>query len=482
VALRLGVFYGLAGTMGVSLIQFASSVIIARILAPDIIGIFVVSLAVTSLLQALRDLGASQYLIQEKNLTDEKIRSVFGASLVVGVMVAAALFFGRGYLADFYHKPEMSAVLAWLSVTFLLLPIGQPAMGMMRRERHFGKLTLCYLSGTLLGAITSIYFAMAGQGAMSMAYGAVASAVTTSIVALTLWPEHLFMTPSLSEWRTVGKFGVFVSGVSIINRAGSAAPELIMGSLLNFTSAAFFNRGVAFTRLFDRLFVGSVQTVLGPEFAAVKRSGAEITRLVLSASAAYAVIGWPCFVFLFWHAQTIVEFVYGAKWLGVVPALQALAIAQAILLLKSVANPIYESEGAMKLLFRNELIVQLVSIIAIAIAASFGFYYVIWAQVPLAVLAVVVHWRVISRAAKISIGQYLLAMKTPLSVTAMFAMVLVVLSNLDVHLLPDIASKIRLFIEALAMAIVYVALLAVHKDAFFGKLLALRRKTSHASE
>ena len=47
-------------------IALGSNMVLARLLTPDQIGVYSVSLAVIGLAQALRDFGVGSYLIQEK--------------------------------------------------------------------------------------------------------------------------------------------------------------------------------------------------------------------------------------------------------------------------------------------------------------------------------------------------------------------------------------------------------------------------------
>ena len=73
----------------ITFFQFVSSVIIARILTPAEIGIFSIAVLMSGLAGTVRDFGVTQYLIQEKELTQEKIRAAMALSIVVGWCLAA---------------------------------------------------------------------------------------------------------------------------------------------------------------------------------------------------------------------------------------------------------------------------------------------------------------------------------------------------------------------------------------------------------
>ena len=67
------------------LLAVASSMVVARLLTPAEIGVFSVSMVMLSFISVLRDFGAGQYLVQEKELTTERIRAVWALQLGLGV-------------------------------------------------------------------------------------------------------------------------------------------------------------------------------------------------------------------------------------------------------------------------------------------------------------------------------------------------------------------------------------------------------------
>ena len=65
------------------IVQFVSVMVIARLLTPEEIGIFSISLAVIALAQTLREFGLGAYVVQERELDRARIRSAFGVALVL---------------------------------------------------------------------------------------------------------------------------------------------------------------------------------------------------------------------------------------------------------------------------------------------------------------------------------------------------------------------------------------------------------------
>ncbi|MBK9705052.1 MAG: oligosaccharide flippase family protein [Betaproteobacteria bacterium] len=108
---------------GSILISIVSSMVIARLLTPGEIGTFSVTMVLLMFVATVRDMGAGQYLIQEKNLTIERIRAVWAVQLGLGVALACLVLLVSYPVAIFYDEPRMLTMVrsVWLSACWLLL-------------------------------------------------------------------------------------------------------------------------------------------------------------------------------------------------------------------------------------------------------------------------------------------------------------------------------------------------------------------------
>ena len=70
-------------------IHTVAIMVLARLLTPAEIGVYSVGAAVVALAHVLRDFGVGNYLIQEKELTQDRIRTAFGVALVIAWVMAA---------------------------------------------------------------------------------------------------------------------------------------------------------------------------------------------------------------------------------------------------------------------------------------------------------------------------------------------------------------------------------------------------------
>ncbi|HEU0196476.1 MAG TPA: oligosaccharide flippase family protein, partial [Nevskiaceae bacterium] len=63
--------------------SFGSVIIVSHILTPSEIGVFSVAAGMVALIHMLRDFGVSEYLVQEQELNESSIRTVFTINLAI---------------------------------------------------------------------------------------------------------------------------------------------------------------------------------------------------------------------------------------------------------------------------------------------------------------------------------------------------------------------------------------------------------------
>ncbi len=458
-SIKRGVAISFGKTGAAFLISFASNIVLARLLLPSEIGIFSTALAVLAILHAVRDFGLGRYLLKEPILTDDKIRTVFGVAILISWSLGAIIFLFRDQAAVFYRERQIAEILGWLSVNFLFLPFGQPALALMRRERRYGRLSVIAVLSSIAGAVVSITGALLGSGPLALAYGAMANTGTTVALCLASRPDHLLMLPSLKEWRSVLQFGSVGSGTTLINQFGAQAPELLLGRLLGFSAVGLYSRALGISAIIQRVFAQAVAWVMGPELAAVFRSGKAPVASVLLVTDFLTAVGWPALVFLAFKAHAIILLLYGENWLPAAALVPALCAYQAIRLVTSQSGALYEGSGDVKLQMRNALILQFVSIALLVIGSMHSLLAVAWLRALHGVIELIVQTSVYRRHVDIGLRALLATCRRSLVVTGGVAAVLAAMIALEQYYGGGGPGVLAL--EAAIVAVTYLALLHV---------------------
>lgn len=314
ISVRRALIISLVERYALIVISLTSNILIARLLSPQDIGLYSVSLAVIGIAQVLRDFGVGSYLIQEKNLTEAHVRSAFGVSLLMGGALFVVAFLGASQAGGFYGDPRMVSTLRICALNFLALPFCTVSLALLRRDMLFQKVLYVTLTATTIGFLVTIGLAYNGFGANSMAIGTVVTNVATGLSAWIARGAGTIMLPGLSAWRSVTSFGAQRSAASVATTVTNDLSELVSGKILGFTSVAMLSRAQGLMNLFQRDLMSAVHGVALPAFAKSSRENRDLESLHLAAVAAITVAGWPFFGFVAMYALELLRFLFGSQW------------------------------------------------------------------------------------------------------------------------------------------------------------------------
>jgi len=301
--------------------------VIARLLTPAEMGIFSVTMVLLMFLATVRDMGAGQYLVQEKDLTTERIRAVWAVQLGLGFSLACLVVVVSYPVAVFYKESRMHDIMLVVALNYVLNPFGAITYAWLMREMRFESVALMRFSAGVGGALTSIWLAWKGFGPISLAYGSLASTVVNAVLAVYYRPKSFPWLPGLAEIRRVVVFGSQLTASSIANTIAGGAPELLLGKLQNITAVGLYSRSNGLVQMFYRLFVDAVNSVCLPWFARHSRQQGGIAESFLKASSYVTAFGWSfCFGMIF-LAHPIIRALYGDQWDSSVDLARLLAVA-----------------------------------------------------------------------------------------------------------------------------------------------------------
>lgn len=353
-------------------IQFAGVLVLARILSPDDIGVFSVASFLMTLLHAFRDFGVVQYIIQERDLTREKIQAAMGVAIVLALAVALTLLACSGAVARFYGNPEIQKVLVVMAGSFAISPFGSLLIGIFRRE--FQLQTIFYIKtiSALCHVAVAITLGFNGFGALSLAWANFAGILSFGVAANLMRPAGVPWTPRLKHMGTIMSFGGIASVGNAANQAGANIPDIVIGKVMSMAAVGYFSRATGLVQLFTRLITGALLPLVLPYFAEKRRDGADLAGPYLDSVELLTALAWPFFAALALLASPMIRTLYGDQWGASVPIARLLCLAGAIASIALFAAQVMVASGKVRNSTYSNLIAQPFRIAAVVIGARYG--------------------------------------------------------------------------------------------------------------
>jgi len=378
-------------------LQIASTMVIARILTPQEIGVFAIAAVFSTLASMFRDFGVAEYLIQERELTRDKIAAALALNITVSWAMAAAMFFGAPFAAQFYGYPGVAHVMYVQAIGFLLVPFGAVTMAWFRRELDYRPVIICNTVGNVTSFATAVSMALAGFGVMALAWSTVAGIAAT--VALSVWfrPASLPRWPSLRGVGEVFQFSKFVSLMYIVGQVAKGLPEMIIGRALGAVEVAMFSRGNGLVELFARLISRSVFVVCMPYLAKADREEGSIARAYANGVSYLTAVGWPFIAFLGIAAYSAIRIVYGPQWDAAVPIAQILCLACALEITHCMSREAMLTRGLAKQGNNLQTILTVVLGVGLLVGVQFGLEGAAWGTVAYSATGIAISHRYLAR-------------------------------------------------------------------------------------
>lgn len=330
--------------------------VLARLLTPAQVGVYALASAAYAFAQTIRDFGLGEYLVQERDLTRERLRTAFTLTLLTAWTAGLLIFSVRGFVADLYNEPSLRDVLAILCLNFLVLPFGAPAFSLMTRELAFGHILFVQTLSNASNAVCAVVLAWAGWGYYSLAWAAVVGTASQVLLVAVLRPRDAFLTPGIHDWKQISSFGMAVAGANLLNDAVGKVYDFLIPHRFGFQALGLYSRATGFYNQFNELVTAAVLRVALPAFAATHRTGADLSAAYDKALAVYSVVAWSSFGSACVLMPQVILILFGPQWEDAVPLARIAVLGSLVYPLFAFAPALLTAIGHA----RKRMVVQLI--------------------------------------------------------------------------------------------------------------------------
>lgn len=360
------------------ILEFVLVMVLSRLLTPSELGVY--SLAAGSIVigQMLRDFGLSLYLIQEKELTTEKIQTCFSISLVLCWLIALVYFLSASLIADYFAQPKIEMLVQVLALNFVFIPFGTFSLSLLKRDMLFNKIMRIDLASTVVRATALLAMLFYGVGLLAMAAAAVIGTVTTVVMAAS-YAKREYYSFKLAKALNIIKFTSFVSLSNILTQMQEIVPEMIIGKKLDVDDVAFFGKASATLKLFSSLISSFVAPVVQPYMSKLNNEEGQTDQLYYKITHYMLAFQWPFCVAIFVFAEEIILVLYGSQWAESVPITRVFALILFVEGLLVFSEQLLNAVSQVKYVFKLSLWLVLLRIAAVFALVDYGLLFIAYA-------------------------------------------------------------------------------------------------------
>ena len=319
-----GAFLTIAMRWTDRLIGFISTLILARLLAPEDFGIIAMASLVISLTDVLFDLGVNIALIQNKSPTQDHYDTAWTLRLLQSILATAVVAGVAPWAADYFKEPRITLVIQVLSLSFLLSAFENIGIITFQKEMQFGLDFRFMFAKRIAGFFVTMIAAWQMQSYWALVIGGLAGRGFGAALSYALHPmrprvnlakfKEIF---GVSQWLLVRNVSAFADNKLHLFVVGGREPAGVMGA---------YTLADEIAAMPTSELLSPMNRVLFPAFVRVKDDLVELKRVFLLSQGIQTLVGLPAGVGLALVANEVVLIMLGAKWRAAVPFVEISAL------------------------------------------------------------------------------------------------------------------------------------------------------------
>lgn len=333
---RSGQLLLLARRMLALVITFASTVTIARLVAPEAYGLANMAIVLLAFAQVFRDFGLTKAVLRKKVISAEEISFIFwfnaAATVVLAVIVAAL----APWAGEFYNEPIVQPIILVSLIGFLASGMAGQHRALLERELRFGSIAMAESVSLLAGFGVTLVLAIIYHNVWAIVIGTLAQSLSSS--ALLVWQSGWKpgRPRKLENPGSVLKFGMDTSIFSVSVFLSNNVPTLLIGHYLGASLLGQYNRADALYRMPAKNLVQPITQAIMPLLTQLQDNADEYREAYLGLIRKLCTVLVPISVTLTFAAVPLISALLGPQWdlaghvfAMLAPTMAAVAIAYA---------------------------------------------------------------------------------------------------------------------------------------------------------
>lgn len=352
-------------------LQFAQSIILARVLTPSDFGLAASVAIVVGLATALADPGVSSVVVQWKRTTPRLEAAASWTAIVAGGLAAVTVAAIAQPVSVFFKAGQLSVALQLSAVSvFVVSWIAVPS-GLLMRTQRFRSQAFIAIVSAIVALAVGIGVAIAGYGVYALFVIPIAGSIVTVVMQFTTLGRGLHFRTDSSSIAVVIASAKYLLGVRIADAVQGGVANAIIAKYAGFSDLGMLGRAEGVKQMPISLASAFIGRFYFPLFAEAVRQGTTgkdaASTALISASKQMMLPSIPIFIWLFVFSQEIIIFLYGQNWADAAMLLTMLLPGAVFYLLHLLYANFLLGLGGSRSYFQLDVIKKLILLSSIAI-------------------------------------------------------------------------------------------------------------------
>jgi len=342
------------------LLRLVRTVILARVLAPHDFGLMGIALLAMVILETFSHTGFNIALIQKKGNIEEYLDTAWVVQVIRGIILFGILLAAAPFVAAFFNTPRATDIVRVIAISVLFKGFTNIGTIYFQKNFEFNKLFVHLISTTIADLAVAIPAALILRSVWALVFGLVASHLVGCIMSYIMSPFRPRMNIDWKKFRELFGFGRWILGSGILVFLITQGDDAFVGKILGATALGFYLMAYTLSNLAATEISEALSIVAIPTYSKIQDNLNKLKDAYLKVLQLTAFISIPISGGIFILAPELTSTFLGDKWMAMVPAMQALALAGLVRSIASTTVPVFYAAGKPKIETKWQIIRLLV--------------------------------------------------------------------------------------------------------------------------
>lgn len=353
-------------------LQLAGTMVLARLLTPNDYGLVGMVTVIVNFAEMFKDAGLSMATVQKDKISHEQISTLFWLNVLISAFLGLCVLVCSPFVAWFYGKPELTAVTAALSISFIVTGLTIQHSALLQRNMQFGTLAFIKITSYIISIIVAIILALAGFRYWALIGGTIATALSGTLLTLYLCPWLPGRMKKGAGVRNMLMFGGHLTGFNFVNYFSRNADNILIGKFIGADALGLYAKAYQIVYMPLVNIRNPINSVAIPALSSLKNDPERFRRYYGKVVFVLAFCSMPIMAFCIMFPKELILLVFGEQWLSMKEIFRLLAIAGFIQPVTGTRGALLIACGQSKLYLYMGIITAIISIIGFCIGIIWG--------------------------------------------------------------------------------------------------------------
>jgi len=351
-------------------LQFLSTLILARIFVPEDFGIVSAVLIIVGYVDIFWMAGIGPAIVQKKDLTNEDISTGFTTSISLGIIMMIFSISGSKLIANIINI-ESNVMVGIFSLSFLINSLGYVPLSLVQRNMKFKIIFRKELLSNLIFIISAVIMGIYGLGVWGLVYANLFKYGTSTIVSVLGCKEKIRIGFHLASFKELLFFGGGYSLSRFFSETASQGDYFIITQTMGSYSLGIYNRAYQLVAIPATLLGQAIDQVFFPVMSKLQEDNKALSKMFYLNTLFFSSLFFPMGIALFVLSEEVILVLLGKTWIETAIPLKYLSLFIFFRVGHKISDPVFRAKGKVY----NRAFIHFIYAIAIVVFSLLGSKY-----------------------------------------------------------------------------------------------------------